>query len=67
MHTLFKTIVKSIKKKTIFFLNTADLIFLTFLLFGGFVQIMLYMVQYMLAVLLKSQIQVKKKYEVYLL
>lgn len=67
MHTLFKTIVKSIKKKPCFFLNTAYLIFLMFLLFGGFVQIMLYMVEYMLAVLLKSQIQVKKKYEVYLL
>lgn len=37
------------------------------LLCSAFLQIMLYMVQYMLAVLLKSQMQRKKKYEVYLI
>lgn len=73
MHTFFKTIekkhkeTKSIKKQNYFFLNVAYLVFLMVLLCGGVVQIMLYIIQYMLAVLLKSQAQGKKKYEVYLI
>lgn len=66
-YTLFKTIVKSIQKQNYFSLNIAYLIFLLNLLCSDFLQIMLYMVQCMLAVLLKTQAQGKKKYEVYLI
>lgn len=63
----FQNHCKKHKETKLFFLKCSIYYFITFLLWGGFVQIMLYMVQYMLAVLLKNQAQGEKKYEVYVI